>query len=83
VCSSDLAVGCPECNQTGHNGRVAVVEMLQMGDSQRARVMAGDSLTELEREAQESGALISFRQSAQHLMEQRLITPAEALLTIT
>lgn len=77
------AVGCAECNQTGYNGRVAVVEMLQMGDAQRQRVMAGDSLAELEREATDSGALISFRQSAILLMEQKLITPSEALLTVT
>ncbi len=76
-------VGCPECNHTGYNGRIAVVEMLQLGDAQRAHIMAGGNLAELERESTASGALIPFRQSALHLMEKRLITPAEALLTVT
>jgi type IV pilus assembly protein PilB len=76
-------VGCAECNQTGYNGRIAVVEMLQMGDPQRAHVMAGGSLADLEREAIESGALIPFRSSALHLMEKKMISPSEALLTVT
>jgi type IV pilus assembly protein PilB len=76
-------VGCPECNQTGYSGRIAVVETMQMNDAQRAHVMAGGNLADLEKEAIESGALIPFRQSALHLMEKRLITPSEALLTVT
>jgi type IV pilus assembly protein PilB len=76
-------VGCVECNHTGYNGRIAVVEMLQMGDAQRAQIMAGANLAELERTAIESGALTPFRQSALLLMEKRLITPSEALLTVT
>ncbi len=76
-------VGCPDCNQTGFSGRTAVVETMQLGDAQRAHIMAGGSLALLEREATESGALISFKQSALHLMEKRLITPSEALLTVT
>lgn len=76
-------VGCADCNQTGFNGRTAVVETMQLGDAQRAHIMSGGSLVDLEREATESGALISFKQSALHLMEKRLITPSEALLTVT
>ena len=30
------AVGCPECNQTGYSGRVAVLEMLAVDDALRA-----------------------------------------------
>ncbi|HRC54977.1 MAG TPA: ATPase, T2SS/T4P/T4SS family [Kofleriaceae bacterium] len=76
-------VGCAECNHTGYAGRVAVIEMLQMGDAQRAQVMTGASMAELERKSLDSGALVSFRQSALFMMEQRLITPSEALLTVT
>ena len=76
-------VGCAECNHTGYSGRVAVIEMLQMGDAQRAQVMTGTSMAEVERNAIDSGALVSFRQAALFMMEQRLITPSEALLTVT
>jgi type IV pilus assembly protein PilB len=76
------AVGCAECNQTGYVGRVAVVEMLELDDALRAQIMAGASITELERVAGEARLLYSFRQSAQQLMAKQIITPAEALLTL-
>jgi type II secretory ATPase GspE/PulE/Tfp pilus assembly ATPase PilB-like protein/CRP-like cAMP-binding protein len=76
------AVGCAECNQTGYSGRVAVLEMLAVHDALRAQIMAGVPVSELERSAADSGALITFRTSAQHLMARQLISPAEALLTL-
>ncbi len=76
-------VGCPECNGTGYSGRVAVVEMLQLGDAQRAQIMSGATMAEVEHSAREAGALVPFRDSALFMMEQRLITPSEALLTVT
>ncbi len=76
------AVGCAECNQTGHAGRVGVVEMLALDDALRAQIMAGAPYTELERLATEARLLYSFRQSALHLMARQMITPAEALLTL-
>ena len=76
------AVGCTECNQTGYAGRVAVVEMLALDDALRAQIMAGASITELERLATEAKLLYSFRQSALQLMAKQMITPAEALLTL-
>jgi len=76
------AVGCAECNQTGYAGRVAVVEMLALDDALRAQIMAGASVTELERLAGEARLLYSFRQSALQLMAKQMISPAEALLTL-
>ena len=76
------AVGCAECNQTGHAGRVCVVEMLALDDALRAQIMAGASITELERLAGEARLLYSFRQSALQLMAKQMIAPAEALLTL-
>lgn len=76
------AVGCAECNQTGYAGRVAVVEMLELDDALRAQIMAGASITELERIATEARLLYSFRQSALQLMARQMISPAEALLTL-
>ncbi|HEX3474001.1 MAG TPA: ATPase, T2SS/T4P/T4SS family [Kofleriaceae bacterium] len=77
------AVGCAECNQTGYAGRVAVVEMLALDDALRAQIMAGAPITELERLATDARLLYSFRQSALQLMARQMITPAEALLTLT
>jgi type II secretory ATPase GspE/PulE/Tfp pilus assembly ATPase PilB-like protein len=76
------AVGCPECGQTGYAGRVAVLEMLCFDDALRGQVMAGAPLSEIERAASDSGALITFRSSALQLMSKQLISPAEALLTL-
>jgi type IV pilus assembly protein PilB len=77
------AVGCTDCNQTGYNGRVAVIEMMSINDNLRSLIMANISLAEIEKAAQASNDLISFRQSAIHLMSQQLISPSEALLTLT
>jgi type IV pilus assembly protein PilB len=77
------AVGCAECNQTGYAGRVAVVEMLALDDALRAQIMAGTPITALERIAGEAKMLYSFRRSALHLMTKQLISPAEALLTLS
>jgi len=76
------AVGCAECNHTGYAGRVAVVEMLALDDSLRARITAGASVTELERHAAESKLLHSFRRSSLQLMSRQMISPAEALLLL-
>jgi type II secretory ATPase GspE/PulE/Tfp pilus assembly ATPase PilB-like protein len=76
------AVGCAECAQTGYSGRVAVVEMLSLDDTLRAQIMAGVPVTELERIATDARLLVSFRRSAQLLMTRRMISPAEALLTL-
>jgi type IV pilus assembly protein PilB len=75
--------GCSECNQTGYNGRTAVVEMLQMNDILRAQVMAGTSLADLEKLGLEQGSLVPFRRSAIFLMGKQMISPSEALLTLT
>lgn len=74
--------GCSECGHTGYAGRVAVLEMLAFDDHLRAQIMAGTPLSEVERSAAETGALVTFRESAQQLMARGMISPAEALLTL-
>jgi type IV pilus assembly protein PilB len=76
-------VGCNDCNQTGHAGRIAVTEMLSLDDALRAQIMSGASLTEIERTATQQRALVSFRASAVHLMNKQAISPSEALLMLT
>jgi type IV pilus assembly protein PilB len=76
-------VGCQDCNGTGYVGRIAVVEMLQVNDAMRSQIMANASLADIETAAVEQGHLVSFRRSAIHLMGRQLISPSEALLTLT
>jgi type IV pilus assembly protein PilB len=76
------AVGCPECNNTGYVGRVAVLEVLQLTDVLRAQIMADTALGELEKLAIDAGALIPFRRYASYLMSRQMITPSEALLVV-
>jgi len=75
--------GCADCNQTGYNGRVAVLEMLKLDDTLRTQIMAGVSLAELEKHGLEHGQLVPFRRSAIFLMGKQMISPSEALLTLT
>jgi len=76
-------VGCDACRGTGHLGRVAVVEALQLGDELRAGLMAGAPLGEIERLARETNVLWSFQRSASYLMARKIIAPSEALLVVT
>jgi type IV pilus assembly protein PilB len=75
--------GCAECKQTGYNGRIAVVEMLQVNDGMRAQIMADASPPELEKLALDARVLVPFRRSALSLMARQMISASEALLTLT
>jgi type IV pilus assembly protein PilB len=75
-------VGCETCRGTGHLGRVAVVEALQLTDEVRSGLMSGAPLGDLERIARETGVLFTFQRSASHLMARKIIAPSEALLVV-
>ncbi len=76
------AVGCGACNGTGHDGRVAVLEALELKDNIRNMLMAGLPLGDIEKQATDGGALTPFRRYASLLMARNLISPAEALLVV-
>lgn len=76
------APGCDACGQTGFLGRVAVVESLRLTDEIRSMLMANRPLGETMALAEESGALVRFPRYAAFMMEQSLIGPAEALLSV-
>jgi type IV pilus assembly protein PilB len=76
------ASGCEACEQTGFFGRVAVVESVRLTESLRAILMAGRALDEVLHAAKESDALIEFPSYASFMMDQQLIGPAEALLSV-
>jgi general secretion pathway protein E len=76
-------LGCDACQQTGFQGRVAVVESLLVNDDTRLALMAGVPLAEIQRSALEAGRYVPFARYASYLMSRKLIGPSDALLTVT
>lgn len=76
------AVGCEACQGTGYQGRVLVVEHLQVSEATRDALMAGEALGDILRAAQERRAWQPFHASAALLMARKLISPSEALLAV-
>ena len=54
--------GCPVCNNSGHKGRVALMEVMEMTDQLREMVLMGANAVELKRQALEDG-MITLRRS--------------------
>ena len=48
-------VGCPECNQTGYSGRIAVYEILELDHKIKALIMKNAPLDEIKKVAVENG----------------------------
>ncbi len=76
------APGCDACDQTGLAGRVAVIESMRVNDEIRSMLMANRPLGDTIALAEQTGALVRFPRYASFMMEQRLIGPAEALLSV-
>ncbi len=76
------APGCDACDQTGLAGRVAVIESMRVNDEIRSMLMANRLLGDTIALAEQTGALVRFPRYASFMMEQRLIGPAEALLSV-
>jgi general secretion pathway protein E len=74
--------GCDACRGTGHAGRVAVVEALQLTDEVRGALMAGAPLADIERVARDTNVLFTFQRTASYLMARKTIAPSEALLVV-
>ncbi len=55
--------GCPNCNQTGYKGRIAIYEVMVMYESLKELVLRGASVAELKREAVKLG-MSTLRMSA-------------------
>lgn len=55
--------GCDNCNQTGHQGRLGVYELLLNSDRLRTMIMKGESATALRRVARLEG-MITMREDA-------------------
>lgn len=76
------ATGCDACDQTGFLGRVAVVESLRLTDPFRSMLMANRPLGDAMDLAAKSSAFVPFSRYASFMMEQRLIGPSQALLSV-
>jgi len=70
--------GCSRCSDTGYKGRVAIYEVMPVGDELKEFILNGASTSELKREAMRLG-MKSMRQSALTKMEEGMTTLKEVL----
>jgi len=71
-------LGCPTCSGSGYRGRLALYEVMPMGDDLRELVLNGASATELKRAAIEAG-MATLRQSGIAKMREGVTTIDEIL----
>jgi len=74
--------GCQNCNDTGYRGRVAVYEVMGIGDEIKELILSGASAMELKKAAMKLG-MKSLRQSALAKLKEGLITVEEVIRTST
>jgi type IV pilus assembly protein PilB len=73
-----IGKGCPNCNQTGYKGRVAIYELMIMRQSLKEMVLKGASADELKREAVRGG-MSTLRMSAMKKVREGLTTVEETV----
>lgn len=72
--------GCPECNNTGYSGRVALYEVMPIKDEIRELILTGAPVTEIKREAIRLG-MLTLRQSGIHKIIQGITSIKEVVRT--
>jgi len=72
--------GCPNCNNTGYRGRIAVYEVMGIGEEIKELILNGASGMELKKAAMRLG-MRSLRQSALAKLKEGQITVEEVLRT--
>ncbi len=70
--------GCPNCNQTGYKGRVAIYEMMVMHEALKETILRGVSAADLKREAVKLG-MSTLRASAINKVQEGLTTIEETV----
>ena len=73
--------GCPNCNQTGYKGRIAIYEVMVMYESLKEMVLRGASVAELKREAVKLG-MSTLRMSALQKVREGQTTIEETVRVI-
>lgn len=72
------SVGCKHCNNTGYKGRVALYEVMPVGEDLQAAIQASVSVTELKAEAIRSG-MQTLRQAGIKKLVEGITTIEEVL----
>ncbi|MFC1889979.1 GspE/PulE family protein, partial [Thermodesulfobacteriota bacterium] len=72
--------GCPNCNDTGYKGRIALYEVMLVDDVIRELVMEGASAAEIKRETRMQGTK-TLRESALTKLREGVITVEEVVRT--
>jgi len=70
--------GCERCSNTGYKGRIALYEVMEVGDSVRELILSGASAVELRQAALDSG-MISLRGSGQQKIRDGVTSVEEVL----
>jgi len=68
--------GCRNCSETGFKGRIALYEVMPIGEELKEFVLNGASAAELKREAIRLG-MLTLRQSALHKLAEGITTMSE------
>jgi len=68
--------GCRNCSETGFKGRIALYEVMPIGEELKEFVLNGASATELKREAIRLG-MLTLRQSALHKLAEGVTSMSE------
>ncbi len=74
--------GCPNCNNTGYRGRIAVYEVMGIGDELKEMILGGGSALDLKRAAMRLG-MRTLRQSALAKLKEGSISVDEVVRTST
>ncbi|MBI4495351.1 MAG: Flp pilus assembly complex ATPase component TadA, partial [Deltaproteobacteria bacterium] len=70
--------GCPQCNHTGFKGRVALYEVMPVGEEIRELILQGASANEIKKAAMREG-MQTLRQAALTKLRQGITTVEEVL----
>jgi type IV pilus assembly protein PilB len=70
--------GCPECNQTGYRGRMAIYELMSVGEAQKDLILRGTSASDLKREAVKLG-MVTLRIAALEKVREGITTIEETV----
>ena len=74
--------GCRTCSETGFKGRIALYEVMPIGEELKEFVLNGASAAELKREAIRLG-MLTLRQSALHKLAEGVTTMKEVFRVST
>ena len=74
--------GCRNCSETGFKGRIALYEVMPIGEELKEFVLNGASAAELKREAIRLG-MVTLRQSALHKLAEEITTLSEVFRVST